>query len=150
MSLAEEHISIPTTVLQTPGLSLHLIPDNTETILLPSAKDNAPILDFNNQDSKIQNILADSYPQGTSTPQPRTSPYLITNDDATDVILSTTGPTDDFDTFTNPFGPSTVFTLHLKKNHPTLSLNFIEHSDTSRIKLQLYSPSTPVAHVPRW
>ena len=141
---------MPKTVLSTPGLSVYFIPDNTEIVRSTPENNNAPILDLNNQDPKIQHIPADSNPHGTTTPTPMPSPYLIPNDNNTDVILSTTGPPDDFHLSTNPFGPSTAFTLCLKENHPTVGLNFIEHPDNSCIKLQPCSPSTPAAHISRW
>ena len=94
---------MPKTVLSTPGLSVYFIPDNTEIVRSTPENNNAPILDLNNQDPKIQHIPADSNPHGTTTPTPMSSPHLIPNDNNTDVILSTTGPPGDFHLSTNLF-----------------------------------------------
>ena len=150
MALAEEHLSVPTTVLPTPGLPVHLIYNNTETVPSTPAKDNTTNLDLNNQDHRIQHISAYTNTQGATTPPSMSSPNLIPNDNGICVILSTTGPPDDFYLFKNLFGPSTSFTLRVKGNHLTLSLNLIEHPGTSRIKMKSCSPSTPVTRIPRW
>ena len=77
---------------------------------------------------------------------------LITDDqDGTSCtfINTTHGPPDEFHISSNLFGPSTVFTLKVTGDHPTIGLDFIAHSDHSCIVLKSYIPSTPAEQIPQ-
>ena len=145
MELAEEHLADPTKPLPPPSLPVHLIPNDTHKPKTAQPQTDAPIVHL--PSSPIPTTPPNHPPEPTSTPF---TPLPITADDGPHIIMHTTGLPDDFHLSTNPFGPSTDFTLPLKGQHPTLGLDLIKHPDNSRILMKSCSPSTPAARIPRW